>query len=419
MKRFKFYDSPSYNIVVYVLCFLMILICLGFCSTCKTIFLTPVTSALNMSRSAFSVSDTFRFASAALVNAFFGTLVTRFGTKKLILAGLILLIASMLLFAFSTTLAGFYLAGAFLGAGFSWTTTSMVGSIIRRRAVKNVGTVMGIVLAANGFGGTIATNLLTPIISSDVFGYKKAYVLIAILIGVIFLLFLFLYADNGKTQLSNDAKKTKNNTDFEGFSIKEILKQPYFYLFCCFIFFSCLILQGFVTSYASILQETGLSKSFITLMISVYTLTLAFSKIFCGWLYDKLGLKITVIICLVCGMVNVSALLIMGDSLFGKIIAIISALLFALSLPLETVMIPIYAGDMCGLKSYNDVLGIFVSIAYVGMAVAPPVMNLFYDLLGNYNLGLISFLILYVIITIVFIVSKNLSEKHKKQLERM
>ena len=154
-------------------------------------------------------------------------------------------------------------------------------------------------------------------------------------------------------------------------------------------------------------------------MISVYTLTLAFSKIFCGWLYDKLGLKITVIICLVCGMVNVSALLIMGDSLFGKIIAIISALLFALSLPLETVMLPIYAGDMCGLKSYNVVLGIFVSTAYVGMAVAPPVMNLFYDLLGNYNLGLISFLILYVIITIVFIVSKNLSEKHKKQLERM
>jgi hypothetical protein len=53
------------------------------------------------------------------------------------------------------------------------------------------------------------------------------------------------------------------------------------------------------------------------------------------------------------------------------------------------------------------------------MAVAPPVMNLFYDLLGNYTLGLISFLILYVIITIVFIVSKNLSKKHKKQLERM
>jgi fucose permease len=82
-------------------------------------------------------------------------------------------------------------------------------------------------------------------------------------------------------------------------------------------------------------------------------------------------------------------------------------------------MLPIYAGDICGLKSYDDVLGIFVSIAYVGMAVAPPVMNLFYDLLGNYTLGLISFLILYVIITIVFIVSKNLSKKHKKQLERM
>ncbi len=419
MKKFKFFDSPRYNILVYVLCFLMILLCLGFCSTSKTIFLSPVTNALNMSRSAFSVADTFRFISSAVVNAFFGALVTKFGTKKLILAGLLFLIASMLLFAFSTTLSGFYLAGTFLGIGFSWTSTSMVGSIIRRRAAKNVGTVMGIVLAANGFGGTIATNILTPIISSSVFGYKKAYILIACLVGAVFLLFLFLYADNNKSALHKDNKTTKKTADFEGIGIKDALKKPYFYMICCFIFLSCLILQGLAASYAAVLEDTGLSKGMVTTIISIYTFTLAFSKILSGTLYDKFGLKTAVIVSLVCGILNISALLTIGDTLLGKIIAVISALLFALSLPLETVMLPIYAGEFFGLKSYNDVLGIFVSISYLGMSIGAPAMNIFYDIFGNYTLSLVSLLIILVIISFIFLIAMKLSYKHKEQLERM
>ena len=419
MKRFKFYDKPSYNIVVYALCFLMIFLCLGFCSSCKTIFLTPVTSALGISRSAFSVADTFRFVFGAIVNAFFGTLVAKFGTKKLILAGLLFLVASMLLYSYSTALYGFYAAGAFLGIGFSWTTTSMVGSIIRRRAVKNVGTVMGIVLAANGFGGAVATNILTPIIARDTFSYRKAYLLIAVLVAVVFLLFLFFYFDNNKTALQKDNKTAEKIDNENGIEIKEALKQPYFYMMCAFIFFSCLVMQGLVTSYSSILEGTGVSKTMITTVISIHTLALAFSKILSGRLYDKFGLKVTVIVCMVCGILNLCALLTIGDTLLGKIILIISSLLFALSLPLETVMLPIYASDFFGLKSYDNVLGIFVSISYAGMAIGPPAMNLFYDILGNYKVGLISLLCVLFVVIFVFLISVNLSNKHKKQIERM
>ena len=157
----------------------------------------------------------------------------------------------------------------------------------------------------------------------------------------------------------------------------------------------------------------------ITLVISIYTFTLAFSKILSGWLYDKCGLRVTVMSCLVCGILNILALLTIGDTLLGKVIIIISALLFALSLPLETVMLPIYAGDFFGLKSYNDVLGIFVSVAYVGMALGPPVMNVFYDVLGNYTLALIVLLATLAVVSVIFLVSVKLSNKHKKQIERM
>ncbi|MBR2044124.1 MAG: MFS transporter [Clostridia bacterium] len=419
MKRLKIFDSPHYNTVVFALCFLMILFCLGFCSTAKTIFLAPITSALNISRSAFSVSETFRFIFAAIVNAFFGILVNRFGTKRLILTGLACLIASSLLFAYSTSLIGFYFAGALLGTGFSWTTTSMVGSIIRRRATKKVGTIMGIVLAANGFGGTLATNMLSPIIKSGVFGYKKAYLVVVALVAFVFLLFLFLYKDGDKSELRKDNKTKNNDHGFEGISLKEALRRPYFYLICLFIFLSGLILQGLVTSYSAILDGTGLSSGLVTAVLSIYTFTLAFSKILCGALYDKFGLKATVILSLFFCVLNLSSLLIINDSPTGRIIAVISSLFFALSLPLETVMLPFYAGSFFGLKAYNDALGIFVSVAYAGMALGPPIMNVFFDISKNYTTGIIAFLFATVIISVIFLVSYNLSNKHKKELERM
>lgn len=396
----------------------MIFLCLGFCSSCKTIFLTPVTSALGISRSAFSVADTFRFVFGAIINAFFGALVAKFGTKKLILAGLLFLVASMLLYSYSTELYGFYAAGACLGIGFSWTTTSMVGSIIRRRATKNVGTVMGIVLAANGFGGSIATNILTPIIASDKYGYRKAYLLIAVFVAFVFLLFLFLYTDNNKSDLHKESKTTEKTDSSDGIEVKDALKKPYFYLMCAFIFFSCLVMQGLVTSYSSILEGTGVSSTMITTVISIHTLALAFSKILSGRLYDKFGLKVTVIVCMVCGILNLCALLTVGNTVLGKIILIISSLLFALSLPLETVMLPIYASDFFGLKSYNNVLGIFVSISYAGMAIGPPIVNLFFDKQKSYISALYIFLFLMIIIGIVFLIAVKLLNKHKKEIER-
>ena len=132
LKKKSLKNNGGYRYVIYSLCFIMILVCLGFASTGKSVFLAPVTKALNIPRSVFSISDTFRFLSAAIVNAFFGTLVSRFGTKKLIIAGISCLIFSMVLHAVATDFYLFYIAGIFLGIGFSWTSTTMVGSIVMR-----------------------------------------------------------------------------------------------------------------------------------------------------------------------------------------------------------------------------------------------------------------------------------------------
>ena len=199
-------SEKNYTWVIVSLCFLMVMTCLGLCSSSKSLYLGPITSALGVSRSVFSVSSSIRYITTAIVNVFFGFLVAKFGTKKLIVAGISCLILSSLCYSFGDNVWWFYLGGCLLGIGFSWTTTSMVGSVVIRWCSEKKGTMMGAVLAANGVGATIATWILLPIIESGTWGYRKAYLITTlILAGVLILMLLFYKEKPGMT-----AHKKKN-----------------------------------------------------------------------------------------------------------------------------------------------------------------------------------------------------------------
>lgn len=120
----------DYKWVIIGLCFMMVMITLGFCSSNKSLYLKPMTEALGVKRSVFSVGDSIRYITTSIVNIFFGVLVSKFGTKKLICTGILCLVCSSLLYSFGTSLTAIYLAGAFLGMGFSFTTTTMVGCVV-------------------------------------------------------------------------------------------------------------------------------------------------------------------------------------------------------------------------------------------------------------------------------------------------
>ncbi|MBQ4274156.1 MAG: hypothetical protein IJB94_04205, partial [Clostridia bacterium] len=79
----------DYKWVVVAVCFLTVMVTLGFCSSTKSLYLDVVTASLGIDRSLFSLNDTCRFVSNAIVNLFFGALVHRFGAKRLMLAGIL------------------------------------------------------------------------------------------------------------------------------------------------------------------------------------------------------------------------------------------------------------------------------------------------------------------------------------------
>lgn len=410
----------EYKWVIAGLCFIMIFTCLGFCSSTRSLFVKPITEALEMERSVYSLTDSFRFIAVAIINVFFGVLVSKFGTRKLIGAGFIALIASMTIYATANVFWQFYIAGTLLGIGFSWTTTTMVGCVVNRWCKENKGTVMGAILAANGLGGAVATMLVTKIIEGGDgdFAYRRAYWFIAAVIaavGTIVVLFFRERPKNASVEIGDEKPKKKSRGNgWVGIPYKNAVKMPYFYLAAICIMFTGAILQGITGSAAAQLQDVGISDSYVGLVLSVHSIFLAVFKFGTGVLYDKCGLRTTVNICTITSVVVMLMLAFVTNSPFGRIMAMIYGIFSSLALPLETIMLPIYAGDLFGDKSFDKVLGVFVSVNSVGYALGSVVINGCYDIFGSYK-GV--FIACAGAMVLIFIALQYVMTKARKQRE--
>jgi len=408
----KLSSQPWYKWVVAAACFLMILCCLGFCSSTKGLYLSAITKATGLERSLFSISDTFRYVTMMTLNLFFGALTVRFGARKVVAAGFISLILSMYLYSAATTLPMFYLGGALLGVGQCCTSTATVGYVIGLWFKENKGTVMGAVLAANGIGGALAAQIVSPFINADTFGYRTAYhVTIAILV-VIGLLVVLLLRDQPRQSGESKVTAATKKAGWEGITLKECLKKPWFYGIMVSVFISGAVLQSATSTYPAHLKDIGLDPAFVTTVVSIYSLLLTATKFSTGFLYDRLGLRLTLTICSIstAAAMVLLALLQAGDN----VLSVVYALLFAIGTPLLTVMLPLIAMDMFGSRDNVRILGIVISVNTAGYATGTPLVNLCYDLQGSYQTVLFVMGGLMVATTCISMLAMNAARKYRE-----
>ncbi len=403
----------DYKWVTVALCFLMIFTTLGFCSSNASIYTYAITETLGISRSAYSLVNSFRFVTNAIINLFFGSLLMRFGSKKMVCAGFISLILSMYIYSVASNVFVFYIGGCFLGIGMSWVGTTMVSSIINRWCTENKGTIMGIVLSANGLGGALAAQIVSPLIydESNPFGYRNAYRLVVFILLAVAILVAIFMKDSPKNCNDNGPtvhKKKSRGKDWVGIDFSVVKKTPLFYITLACIFLTGCVLHGINGVGAVHMKDVGLDAGYIATVLSAHSLVLTVFKFLTGFIYDKFGLRVTMSVCSAAAIVSMVALSLVTNSFGGQIFAMVYGIISSLALPLETIMLPIYTGDLFGQKSYYKILGIVVSINVTGYALGGPITNIVFDITGSYMPALIgsSVLMVGVLVAMHFVISK-------------
>lgn len=380
-----------YAWVVFSVCFLSVLTSLGFCSSPRSLFLGAITENLGIPRSLFSIGSSCRFITSAVINLFFGKLVAKFGPRKLIAAGFACLALSNLIGAVSNSIFSFYVSHVFLGLGLAWTTTSLVGVVVERWFTSSKGTIMGFILAANGLGGAISSQILSRIIYAKADGWRTAYIVAAAIMVAVGLVIVLLMRsrpeDMGIHPLGDGtvSKKKQRGRDWTGIDSREAFRKPYFYVCIICVFLTGMILQSAAGIADAHMKDQGISVEAIANAMSIGSLVLMASKMTVGVCFDRFGLRAAMIVCDICAVVAIAMLAFVDNGTT----AVIYKIMIAFGLPLETIMLPLIAKECFGQKSFALLMGLLVSFNTLGYSVGSPLMNLFFDMTGTYSMGLI------------------------------
>lgn len=411
----------NYQWVIVVTCFIMEFVALGFCSSNKSLYLGAITEALDIKRSLFSINDSVRFLTSAVVNLFFGVLIQKLGARKMVAIGFAALIASMQIYAHAESVFVFYIGGCLLGLGLAFCTTTMIGSIIRRWVKENTGTVLGFVLAANGLGGALAAQIVTPIIyeEGNPFGYRNAYNLVTLILiatGILAVVFLRNQPKDDTAAAPVQHKKKPRGGGWVGIGYDDAKKKPYFYASLVGIFLTGMVLQGVNGASAAHMKDVGLDAGYVATVLSIHSIALMVFKFSTGVMYDKWGLRTTMIICDVAALFVMVMLALVSNTPAGMVYAMIYGIFSSLALPLETIMLSLITTDLFGNKSFDKILGIIAALNTLGYAVGAPLMNFCYDAFDTYVPFIWVCVGIMVVVTVMYQFIITAAAKERRQI---
>jgi MFS family permease len=158
---------------------------------------------------------------------------------------------------------------------------------------------------------------------------------------------------------------------------------PIFYAAALCIFLINAIMQGVSGAAAAHMRDVGVSAQIIGAVVSIQSIGLIFTKPLLGWITDKLGLRASTALAILSTLVAVLLLAFLQPS--NGLFPYLYAVLIAWGLPMETIMVPLVARGLFGMKSYTQTLSILTAVGCVGFAVGIPIINVSYDMLNNYK----------------------------------
>jgi MFS family permease len=281
----------------------------------------------------------------------------------------------------------------------------MMSTVINNWCKKNKATVMGAVLSANGLGGAVAAQILSPIIfSNGGAGFRDAYRVVAIILSVVLVLIIVLFKDRPKgaekTLVPKHKTRKVRGESWVGMEFSEIKKKPYFYLALVCMLLTGMSLNGLGEIANLHMYDLEIDKQFIATLATISSLFLMCSKFLNGFIYDRIGIRKTMNVCYVSAFFALGCIAMLSNTPIGKTLAAVRIIFSGIALPLETVMIALFANELFGNKSFNKVVGLFSAATTAGFALASPFSQFWKMIFGNYTVSMIAFAVLMIFVTV-------------------
>lgn len=375
-----------------------------------SVFITPISQDLGISRTAISSA----YAAATLVAAFglpyVGRLIDRFGVRLVLLVVVTLFSAATIAFGQVTNLVALTLGfGAlrFLGQGsLMLSSTNLVAQWFSRKRGFAM-SLMGL-----GFAATMAAHPPLAQWLIDQVGWREAWLWLGLLSLALMLPLVVFLIQNKPEDVglvpdgATDAGAASGwgasglvQSANLGLSVGQALRTPAFWIIAVSLGTLSMLVTALFFHQVSIFQSQQLTAQVAAAIFPVSAITMVLSMPFIGRALDAFPTQ----------PVFASAMLTMSVSMIALVFVsdIVSALVYAVIFGIANAVIHTHIGYLWprffGRRYLGSIQGAGQTIGVVGASIGPIPFGITYDVLGSYTLALVTFAALPVLCSLAIL----------------
>lgn len=375
-----------YGWVVVFACMLIQAVPYGIAANVKPQFINFVTQGEGFTLTQFSLVFTLGTIVSAIASPFIGKILSKpkVNIKLIYLLGGLLSGGGFLLFAFAgSNIWLYYIIYGIVQVGTAVISAIGVPMLISSWFTENKGFALGLAFSGGGMGNIVLQQLAARLLNNPEIGYKGAYMtfgLISMAIAIPVALFLVRLPKANELSNNDTKNNTTENVQVYGYTFNEAKSMKLFWLFALSFLFVGLYVSGMSVQFSGYFYSIGLDPQLVANISSLFAFISIFGNLFGGVLFDKLGIRkslilagITVIAC------GISLIFTPQVNVLGYVFAV--GLGFAM---FAYIIGPSYlTGALFGNKEFGTILGIVQVFFAFGFAFGSSLFGIVVDTAGG------------------------------------
>lgn len=399
MIREKFEGKLSYGWINVMAGFLIMATAWGIIYNCASLFIDPISSDLNFTRSQINATMTIRSATQLIISLFAGKIFSKFKIKRLMIVASLTLFGSYFAMSLVSSLPLIYLLTLITSISVTLLCVLPLAIIITNWFQDKSGLPMGIAFMGSGIGGMIFNPLIGKWLVS--YGWRTTYQILAlVLLAVVLPCTLFAIRVRPR-KIGPSASMTDGEI---GTSSKETpeLSQAFrtveFWVICLCSVAINMTANTLVGSPAPHFSNIGFPITFSANIISIFMGSLAVGKIILGKVFDLLSLKNAISFSAIVATLGIVGLVTAKTYITLPLFVIFGGIGTAYS----TIANPLVAKKAFPQYDYGSIYGVLSAVGALGSVSSPILVGITFDLTQSYFLSFYINIILLVISLVVF-----------------